>query len=69
MSHLSNEKIHEYKKFIIPAFALPEVGSLFETNDSYYLEIDDYDELGKAKELQQRYKNKNYKVVVGEGHE
>jgi|GEM_PF-1469922 hypothetical protein len=69
LSHLSNEKIHEYKKFIIPAFALPEVGSLFETNDSYYLEIDDYDELGKAKELQQRYKNKNYKVVVGEGHE
>lgn len=69
LSHLNKEKLQKYNDFSIPAFALPEVGELYETNDSYYLEIDDYDELDKAKELQQRYKNKNYKVVVGEDHE
>jgi len=69
LSHLTKEKSHEYKAFRIPKYALPEVGTLYETNDSYYLEIMDYDQLDKAKELEKRYNNKNYKVVVGEGHE
>jgi len=69
LSHLSKEKIQEYKNFTIPVFALPEVGVLYETNDSYFLEIQNYEQLDKAKELQQRYKNKNYDVVVGDCNE
>ena len=69
MVHLSKGNTLKYKEFKIPAFALPEVGILYESNDSYYLEIHDYEHLDKAKELEQRYNNKNYKVVAGESDE
>ena len=48
-----------------PSFILPEVGTLYETKDSFYLEITDYKDLEKANELKNRYIGKNYKVVAG----
>jgi hypothetical protein len=69
MSHFKKNKPHEYKPFTIPLYALPEVGALYEASDCYYLEIINYEQLDKAKELERRYNNKNYKIVVGEGNE
>ena len=48
-----------------PSFILPEVGTLYETKDSFYLEITDYKDLEKANELKNRYIGKDYKVVAG----
>ena len=48
-----------------PSFILPEVGTLYETKDSFYLEITDYNDLEKANELKNRYIGKDYKVVAG----
>lgn len=47
-----------------PAFLLPEIGELFEDNKNFYLEISDWEDLQKAKELSQRYKTKSYYVVA-----
>lgn len=69
LSYLSREEKQEYKKFTIPKFFLPEIGVLYETKDSYYLEIQQNAELEKANELQQRYIDKNYKVVAGDNNE
>ncbi|MBL1352766.1 MAG: hypothetical protein COA61_005445 [Zetaproteobacteria bacterium] len=69
LSYLSKETTQEYETPAIPAFSLPEVGELYETKDSYFLEILSFEQLDKAKELQQRYKNKSYKVVVGVNNE
>jgi hypothetical protein len=61
---------NEYKALTIPMYVLPDVGVLFETKDSYYLEILDNEDLIKANELHQRYNDKlNYKVVVGKSNE
>lgn len=56
---------NEYKKLNIPKFILPEVGVLYETNNSYFLEIVYKEDINKANELKQRYCDKDYKVVVG----
>lgn len=56
---------NEYKKLNIPKFILPEVGVLYETNNSYFLEIIYKKDISKANELKQRYCDKDYKVVVG----
>ncbi|MDX4066143.1 hypothetical protein Q6A91_08945 [Aliarcobacter skirrowii] len=56
---------NEYKKLNIPTFILPEVGVLYETNNSYFLEIVYKKDISKANELKQRYCDKDYKVVVG----
>ncbi len=57
---------NEFKGLNVPKYILPEVGILFETQDSYYLEILDKKYLKKANELSQRYSDKkNYKVVAG----
>ena len=48
-----------------PSFLLPEIGTLYETKNSFYLEITDYDDLEKANELRNRYTGKDYKVVAG----
>ena len=56
---------NEYKKLNIPKFILPEVGVLYETNNSYFLEIVYKKDISKANELKQRYCDKDYKVVVG----
>lgn len=56
---------NEYKKLNIPKFILPEVGVLYETNNSYFLEIVYKKDINRANELKQRYCDKDYKVVVG----
>ncbi|NVJ53922.1 MAG: hypothetical protein HWD90_09495 [Campylobacteraceae bacterium] len=56
---------NEYKKLNIPRYILPEVGVLYETNNSYFLEIIFEEDINKANELKQRYCDKDYKVVVG----
>lgn len=40
-----------------PDFLLPEVGVLYETSDSFYLEIEDDKDLDKAEELCKRYRD------------
>ncbi len=60
---------NEYKKLNIPKFILPEVGVLYETNNSYFLEIVYKKDISKANELKQRYCDKDYKVVVGAENE
>ncbi len=69
LSNLKSSKTQEYRIPDIPKFALPEIGTLFETKENYFLEIVDYDDLQKANELKQRYTNKQYKVVVGGNYE
>lgn len=64
-SNKNKKKSHEYKKLNIPKFTLPEVGVLYETNNSYFLEIVYKEDIIKANELKQRYCDKDYKVVVG----
>jgi len=51
-------------RLTIPKYILPEVGVLYENSETYFLEIEYYEELQKANELKQRYINKNYKVVA-----
>ncbi len=66
----SGNNLNAYKTFSLPKYSLPEVGTLYETNNSYFLEISTYEELNKANELSQRYTDKqNYKVVVGDNNE
>lgn len=73
----NGNKSQNYNSPQIPKYALPEVGTLFETTDTYYLEttdtyyleIADYDDLEKANDLKNRYKDKTYKVVVGDNNE
>lgn len=60
---------NEYKKLNIPKFILPEVGVLYETDNSYFLEIVYQEDITKANELKQRYCDKDYRVVVGAGNE
>lgn len=60
---------NEYKKLDIPKYILPEVGVLYETNNSYFLEIVYKKDITKANELKQRYCDKDYKVVVGTENE
>lgn len=60
---------NEYKKLNIPKFILPEVGVLYETNNSYFLEIVYKEDIIKANELKQRYCDKDYRVIVGAGNE
>jgi len=60
-----NKKIQQFSNFVIPDYLLPEVGTLFEDNNNYYLQIRSYDELEKANEISKnRYTNKKCKVVV-----
>ncbi len=66
----SDNNSNSYKTFSLPKYSLPEVGILYETKDSYFLEILTHEELDKANELSQRYEDKqNYKVVVGDSDE
>ena len=62
-----NKSNNDFKELKQPIYLLPEVGTLYENNSSYYLEIEYMEDLEKANELKQRYKNKEYKVVVKEG--
>lgn len=55
---------NNYMRIRKPDFLLPEVGELFETRDTFYLEISDDKDLEKANELANRYTGKNYKVVA-----
>ena len=55
---------NNYMRIRKPDFLLPEVGELFETRDTFYLEISDGKDLEKANELANRYTGKNYKVVA-----
>lgn len=55
---------NNYMRIRKPDFLLPEVGELFETRDTFYLEIFDDKDLEKANELANRYTGKNYKVVA-----
>ena len=55
---------NNYTRIKRPDFLLPEVGELFETKDTFYLEISDDKDLEKANELEKRYTGKNYKVVA-----
>ncbi|MEA2099973.1 MAG: hypothetical protein U9P72_07575 [Campylobacterota bacterium] len=66
----SENSSQQYQTSKLPKYRLPEVGVLYETNSSYFLEISTFDELDKANELSKRYVDKdNYKVVVGESNE
>ena len=56
-------------KLTIPKYVLPEVGVLYENKESYFLEIEYYEELDKANELKERYIDKAYKVVVKDENE
>ena len=56
-------------RLTIPEYVLPEVGVLFENKESYFLEIEYYEELDKANELKERYIDKTYKVVVKDSNE
>ncbi len=47
-----------------PDFILPEVGELFETKHTFFLEITDTEDLAQANELKKRYTSKEYKVVA-----
>ena len=55
---------NNYTRIKKPDFLLPEVGELFETRDTFYLEISDDKDLELANELVNRYTGKNYKVVA-----
>ncbi len=52
------------KKLIRPKYKVPEVGELFETKDTYYLEIENYEELEIANSLKEQYIEKNFKIVA-----
>lgn len=61
----NNKKVLQFSNFVIPDYLTPEVGTLFEDNNNYYLQITSYDELEKANEISKnRYTNKKCKVVV-----
>jgi hypothetical protein len=67
LNNLSNNSKPQYRSLKLPKYALPEVGELYETKDSYFLEILSRSDLAKANELKARYDDKNnYKVVVGD---
>ena len=55
---------NNYIRLKKPDFLIPDVGILYETRDSFYLEISDDKDLEKANELENRYTGKNYKVVA-----
>ena len=55
---------NNYVRIKKPDFLLPEVGELFETRDTFYLEISDDRDLERANELANRYTGRNYKVVA-----
>lgn len=62
-----NKNYRRFEKFNIPKYLLPEVGTLYETNENYYIEIENYEELEKANEIaKNRYINKLCKVVAKE---
>jgi hypothetical protein len=61
-----NSTLPSFNKFRIPKYRLPEVGTLYENSNSYFLEIEDDDELDKANKLKKIYKDKTYKVVAKE---
>jgi len=64
-----SSKSKNYKQFIelkIPRYSLPEVGSLYENKNNYYLEIENYEDLELANKISDRYKDKTYNVVAKE---
>jgi hypothetical protein len=66
----SNQNQKEYKALKLPKYILPNEGVLYENANSYFLQIEYENQLKKANELSQRYKDKdNYKVVVGDNNE
>lgn len=69
IKNIQKHNEEEYRQLKLPKYSLPEVGILYETQKEYFLEIIDYDDLDKANELKQRYKYKEYKVVVGNNDE
>ncbi|MBO7499990.1 MAG: hypothetical protein J6T45_01400 [Fibrobacterales bacterium] len=57
----------DFKKLTAPRYLLPEVGTLFENKDGYYLEIAELGDLELANEIAaQRYKDKTCRVVAKE---
>lgn len=46
-----------------PKYILPDVGILYENKENYFLEIEYWEELDKAKKIQKEYNNKLYIVV------
>ncbi len=61
----SGQKEQKFKPFNIPQYALPEVGILFEDNNNYYLEIENYEDLEIANRIaNNRYTDKVCKVVA-----
>lgn len=63
IKNLNKNINRDLEKLVKPKYSLPEVGVLYETTNSYYLEIKDYSELEEANNLKQRYQDKDYKVV------
>ena len=47
-----------------PKYPLPDVGVLYENRDSYFLEIEYWDELDRAKKISIEYDNKNNFLIV-----
>jgi hypothetical protein len=54
-----------FKSFILPEYQLPEVGTLYEDDQNYYLEIEDIQDLSQANMIaKQRYVRKTCSVVA-----
>lgn len=67
VSHTKKNNHNSIKQLPCPKYPLPEVGELFEDSNSYYLEIEHYEEISKANEIaKNRYIDKPCHVVAKE---
>jgi len=67
VSHTKKNNSDSIKQLLCPKYPLPEVGELFEDSNSYYLEIEHYEEISKANEIaKNRYIDKPCHVVAKE---
>jgi len=57
------EKINQKENISKPKYELPKVGVLYETNETYFLEIKTLNELKEAKEYLKHFKE-NFKITV-----
>lgn len=67
VTHTKKNNHNSIKQLPCPKYPLPEVGELFEDSNSYYLEIEHYEEISKANEIaKNRYIDKPCHVVAKE---
>ena len=58
------ETIKKKETFTKPKYELPKVGVLYETNDSCFLEILNYEELDEANEFKENYRGKKFFITT-----